>query len=93
MSESTYNLRSSKADQIQVPIQLQLNNDTEFLPQLFKTNSQTHQADEESDSSFESDLNCRDVVGTSDGEQTGDRSVKNLIMLMRVRRTIRQSNN
>ena len=53
MLESTYNLQSSKADQIQVPIQLQLNNDTEFLSQLLKTNSQTHQADEESDSSSE----------------------------------------
>ena len=32
MLESTsYNLRSSKADPIQLPIQLQLNNDTEFL--------------------------------------------------------------
>ena len=71
MSESTYNLQSSKADQIQVPIQLQLNNDTEFLSQLLKTNCQTHQADEESDSSSESDLNCSDVVGTSDGEQSG----------------------
>ena len=71
MSESTYNLRSSKADHIQVPIQLQLNNDTEYLSQLFKTNSQTHQADEESDTSSESDLNCSDVVWTSDGEQTG----------------------
>ena len=63
-------MRSSKADQIQVPIQLQLNTDTEFLSQLLKTNSQTHQADEESDSYSESDLNCSDVVGTSDGEQS-----------------------
>ena len=75
MSESTYNLRSSKANQIQVPIQLQLNNDTEFLSQLLKTNSQTHQADEESDSSSKSDLNCSDVVGTSDGEQSGGAGV------------------
>ena len=69
MSESTYNLRSNKADQIQVPIQLQLNNDSDFLSQLLKTNTQPH--NEESDSSSESDLNCSDVVGTSDGEQTG----------------------
>ena len=41
------------------------------MSQLLKTNSQTHQADEESDSSSESDLNCSDVVGTSDGEQSG----------------------
>ena len=75
MSESTYNLRSSKADHIQVPIQLQLNNDTEFLSQLLKTNSQTHKADEESDTSSDSDLNCSDVVGTSDGEQTGGAGV------------------
>ena len=69
MSESTYNLRSNKADQIQVPIQLQLNNDSDFLSQLLKTNTQPH--NEESDSSSESDLNCSDVVGTSDGEQAG----------------------
>ena len=72
MSESTYNLRSSKVDHIQVPIQLQLNNDTEFLSQVLKTNSQIpHQVGEESDSSSESDLNCSDVVGTSDGEKQG----------------------
>ena len=93
MSESTYNLWSSKADHIQVPIQLQLNNDTEFLSQLLKTNSQTNQSDEESDSSSDSDLNCSNVVGTPDGEKQGGRNVKNLIMQMRVCRTIQQSNN
>ena len=41
MSESTsYNLHSNKTDPIQVPIQLQLNNDTDFLSQLLQTNNQ-----------------------------------------------------
>ena len=71
MSESTsYNLRSSKADHIQLPIQLQLNNDTEFLSQLLKTNSQIQQGvGEESDSSHKSDLNCSHIVENSDGEK------------------------
>ena len=65
-------MRSSKADHIQVPIQLHLNNDTEFLSQLLKTNSQIQQqVGEESDSSPESDLNCSDIVENSDGEKTG----------------------
>ena len=46
-----------------------MNNDSDFLSQFLKTNAQPH--NEESDSSSESDLNCSDVVGTSDGEQTG----------------------
>ena len=75
MSESTnYNLRSNKADHIEVPIQLQLNNDTEFLSQLLQTNNQTQQvAAEESDSSDNSDLNCSNIVENSDGEKTGEK--------------------
>ena len=75
MSESTsYNLRSNKADPIQVPIQLQLNNDTEFLSQLLQTNNQAQQLTaEESDSSDESDLNCSDSIVNSDGEKTGEK--------------------
>ena len=75
MSESTScNLRSNKADHIQVPIQLQLNNDTEFLSQLLQTNNQAQQVTvEESDSSDESDLNCSDIVENSDGEKTGEK--------------------
>ena len=74
MSESTsYNLRSNKADPIQVPIQLQLNNDTEFLSQLLQTNNQAQRLTaEESDSSDESDLNCSDIIENSDGEKTGE---------------------
>ena len=74
MSESTsYNLRSNKADPIQVPIQLQLNNDTEFLSQLLQTNNQAQRLTaEESDTSDESDLNCSDIVENSDGEKTGE---------------------
>ena len=73
MSESTsYNLRS-KADPIKVPIQLQLNNDTEFLSQLLQTNNQAQRLTaEESDSSDESDLNCSDIIENSDGEKTGE---------------------
>ena len=74
MSESTScNLLSNKADPIQVPIQLQLNNDTEFLSQLLQTNNQAQRLTaEESDTSDESDLNCSDIVENSDGEKTGE---------------------
>ena len=74
MSESTsYNLRSNKTDPIQVPIQLQLNNDTDFLSQLLQTNNQAQRLTaEESGSSDESDLNCSDIIDNSDGEKTGE---------------------
>ena len=63
-------MRSKKADHFQVPIQLQLNNDTEFLLQLLQTNNQAQRVTaEESDSSDESDLNCSDIVENSDGEK------------------------
>ena len=74
MSESTsYNLRSNKTDPIQVPIQLQLNNDTDFLSQLLQTNNQAQQLTAgESDSSDESHLNCSGIIKNSDGEKTGE---------------------
>ena len=74
MSESTsYNLRSNKTDPIHVPIQLQLNNDTDFLSQLLQTNNQTQRLTaEESGSSDESDLNCSDIINNSDEEKTGE---------------------
>ena len=74
MSESTsYNLRSNKTDPIQVPIQLQLHNDTDFLSQLLQTNNQAQRLTaEESGSSDESDLNCSDIIDNSDGEKTGE---------------------
>ena len=59
MSESTsYNLHYNKADHIQVPIQLQLNNDRKFLSQLHTQEV----AAEELDSSDESDMGLSRLV-------------------------------
>ena len=49
-------------------IQLQLNNDTEFLSKFLKTNSQIPQTSQGGNSS----PNCSDVLGDSDGEKRGE---------------------
>ena len=48
MSEtsSNYNLRSAKSDSLQISIQLQISDDTEFLSKLLQANKQAHKAQE-----------------------------------------------
>ena len=72
MSEtsSNYNLCSAKSDSLQVPIQLQISDDTEFLSKLLQANKQAHKAKESDDSSSDSELNCSDVVKDLDVEET-----------------------
>ena len=75
ISKSTsYNLQSSKADPIQVPIKLQLNDGNAFLSKLLQVNSQPNNKVEQElyVSSSDSELNCSDVVADSHKDQTGE---------------------
>ena len=75
MSEPAYNLRSSKADAVQVPVQLQFADDPEFLSKWMSV-SQQSKSNQENDSytdRSESDLNCSDVINQSDTEQTEEK--------------------
>ena len=75
MSEPTYNLRSNKADAVQVPVQLQFADDPEFLARLMSVSQQfkSNQENGSDTDGAESDLNCSDVINQSDTEQTDEK--------------------
>ena len=64
MEKKKYNLRSARAESVQIPIQVQLSDDSEFFNLLGNTPI-THQ---ESDASSNSDLDLSAVVGGSDSD-------------------------
>ena len=71
MSEPTYNLRTNKADAVQVPVQLQFAYNPQFLARLMSV-SQQSKSNQENGSDTDgskSDLNCSDVISQSDTEQ------------------------
>ena len=72
MSEtsSNYNLHSAKSDSLQVPIQVQILDNTGFLSKLLQANNKAHKAEESDGSSSDLDLNCSELVKDSDEEET-----------------------
>ena len=67
-----YNLRSTKPDSIQLPVQVQLCDDGEFMTHLLSTGSETlHDKQVGHDSSSESELDCSAIVGASDSDDSG----------------------
>ena len=66
-----YNLRSTKPDSIQLPVQVQLCDDGEFMTRLLSTGSETlHDKQMGHDSSSESELDCSAIVGASDSDDS-----------------------
>ena len=66
-----YNLRSTKPDSIQLPVQVQLCDDGEFMTHLLSTGSETlHDKQMGHDSSSESELDCSAIVGASDSDNS-----------------------
>ena len=66
-----YNLRSTKLDSIQLPVQVQLCDDGEFMTRLLSTGSETlHDKQMGHDSSSESELDCSAIVGASDSDDS-----------------------
>ena len=64
-----YNLRSTKPDSIQLPVQVQLCDDGEFMTHLLSTGSDiVNDKQMGHDSSSESELDCSAVVGASDSD-------------------------
>ena len=66
MEKKKYNLRSSRAEIVQIPIQVQLSDDSEFLNLL--GNTPVAQQDSDVSSNSDSDLDLSAVVGGSDSE-------------------------
>ena len=66
-----YNLRSTKPDSIQLPVQVQLCDDGEFMTHLLSTGSETsHDKQMGHDRSSESELDCSAIVGASDSNDS-----------------------
>ena len=62
-----YNLRSTKPDSIQLPVQVQLCDDGEFMTRLLSTGSEILDDKQMGhDSSSESELDCSAIVGASE---------------------------
>ena len=68
--EEKYNLRWVKSDSVQAPLQLQLSEDHEFLTNLLD-NSHSHAQQASDPNSSASDLDCSDVVNSSDSDDAG----------------------
>ena len=66
MKKKKYNLRSARAESVQIPIQVQLSDDTEFLNLL--GNTSVTQQDSDVSSNSDSDLDWIAVVGASDSD-------------------------
>ena len=58
-------MRSAKTESLQIPIQVQLSDDNNFMTNLLGNSSLTQQA---SDSSSDSELDCSAIVGGSDSD-------------------------
>ena len=66
-----YNLRSTKPDSIQLPVQVQLCDDGEFMICLLSTGSKTlYDKQTGHDSSSESELDCSAIVWASDSDDS-----------------------
>ena len=79
MERKKYNLRSNKSETIQIPLELHLSDDNDFVTNLFghKKNTMSHQ---DLDSSLSgSELHCDTILHSdSDGAGTSGRSFNRL---------------
>ena len=66
MEKKKYNLRSARTETVQIPIQVQLSDDSEFLNLLGNTSGA--QQDSDASSNSDSDLDLSAVVGGSDSD-------------------------
>ena len=67
-SNRQYNLRSTKQDVIQLPVQLQWSDDSKFLSDLLKKDNVTHSGQvTDSDSSID-EIDCEALIAQSDTE-------------------------
>ena len=66
MEKKKYNLRSARTETVQIPIQVQLSDDSDFLNLLGKTS--VAQQDSDVSSNSDSDLDLSAVVGGSDSD-------------------------
>ena len=77
-----YNLRSAKSDGVQIPIQLQLSEDSKFLKNLLEVNSPGHAQQASDLNSSTSDLDCSGLLNTSEisNASTEPRSFDRLVV-------------
>ena len=66
MEKKKYNLRSARTETVQIPIQVQLSDDSEFLNLL--GNTSVAQQDSDASSNSDSDLDLSAIVGGSDSD-------------------------
>ena len=72
MEKKKYNLRSTKSDSIEVPVQLQISNDNDFVTNLLGSQILTMAQQESQNSSSDSELDCSALVNETDSDDASN---------------------
>ena len=70
MENKKYNLRSTKSDDLQIPVQLQFS-DNGFMTNLMGSNNLLGTQEESDSASLGSDLDCSEIVEHTDSDDAG----------------------
>ena len=68
MEKKKYNLRSTKSDSSEVPVQLQISNDSDFITNLLGSQTLAMAQQASQNSSSDSDLDCSALVNETDSD-------------------------
>ena len=71
MERKKYNLHSAKSDCVQIPIQLQLSDDNDFLKNLLEFNFPGHAQQASDQNSVSSDIDCSGLLNMPESDNTG----------------------
>ena len=75
MEKKKYNLRSAKSNSLEVPVQLQISNDNDFITNLLDSQTLAMSQQESQNSSSDSDLDCSAIVNETDSDDASNPSV------------------
>ena len=93
MEMKKYFLRSAKSESVQIPIQLQLSEDNDFLKNLLEVNFLGHAQQTSDQNSSGSELECRGLMNTlaSDDTSTQVRTFDRLVKVSKITTSDTQS--
>ena len=72
MEKKKYNLWSAKSNSLEVPVQLQISNDNDFITNLLDSHTLAMSQQESQNSSSDSDLDCSAIVNETDSDDASN---------------------
>ena len=72
MEKKKYNLRSAKSNSLEVPVELQISNDNDFITNLLDSQTLAMSQQESQNSSSDSDLDCSAIVNETDSDDASN---------------------